>query len=52
MAKYTIDGLTYTEGLPHSRAERTLIKILNKDGGDHESDDDHNENDDDDSGNG
>ena len=30
---YVIDGLTYTDKLPHSRIERILYKILNKIGG-------------------
>lgn len=33
MAKYTIDGLTYTDRLPHSRVERILFKILDNEGG-------------------
>ena len=28
MGSYTIDGLTYTDKLPHSRIERTAQKIL------------------------
>lgn len=33
MAEYNIDGLIYEDKLPHSRAERTLIEILENGGG-------------------
>lgn len=33
MAKFVIDGLTYTDKLPHSRLERILYQILKKEGG-------------------
>lgn len=33
MAKFTIDGLRYTDKLPHSRIERILYDILKKEGG-------------------
>lgn len=40
MAKFTIDGLTYTDKLPHSRIERILYDILKKEGGGGGGDDD------------
>lgn len=33
MSVFNIDGLTYTDELPHSRIERILYKILKKEGG-------------------
>lgn len=33
MAKFNIDGLIYTDKLPHSRIERILYSILKKEGG-------------------
>ena len=33
MASFNIDGLTYTDKLPHSRIERILYSILKKQGG-------------------
>lgn len=33
MAEFNIDGLTYTDKLPHSRIERILYAILKKQGG-------------------
>lgn len=32
MSSYTIDGLTYTDKLPHSRVEDILYRILDKQG--------------------